>query len=106
MENLEYVIKRIREEVARAGSQVALSQEWGLAQTYISDILLGNRPPSDRVLGYLGLRVMAVPMPDQVLINTVDVDSAYTTLTEKCEREFLDELVRKLLHEYFLPFEI
>ena len=42
--------------IKRAGGQVALAEQWGVSQTYLSDIVNGRRPPSDMILEKLGLR--------------------------------------------------
>lgn len=50
----------LREAVSRAGSQAAYAEATGLPQSYVSDVLNGNKPASDRLLGLLGLKRVVV----------------------------------------------
>lgn len=50
------VLKMVRSEVERAGSQRALAREWGISVAYLSDVLRGNRHPGPSICGPLGLK--------------------------------------------------
>ncbi len=53
---IEEVRKALKVACAASGSQARWSHDNGLSQTYVSDVILGKRPPSDKVLNALGLR--------------------------------------------------
>lgn len=59
----EAIKKRVRAEVARAGSMAALAREWGVSSAHIHDILSGKRGPGPAILEPLGLEKV-VPEPD------------------------------------------
>jgi len=46
---------RLRRCVTLAGSQRALADKIGVSAPYLSDVLLGRRPPGPTILAYLGL---------------------------------------------------
>ena len=50
----------LRRAVEEAGSQARFAEGVSLPQSYISDVLNGNRPPSDRLLSALGLKRVVV----------------------------------------------
>ena len=41
---------------ADAGSQRALAREFGVSETYISDVIIGSHAPGPKILGPLNLR--------------------------------------------------
>lgn len=45
----------VREHVAKSGGVRALSREWGVSASLISDTATGVRPPSPKILGILGI---------------------------------------------------
>ena len=45
----------VREHIAKAGGVRSLSRDWGVSAGLISDTALGNRPPSPKILGILGI---------------------------------------------------
>ena len=49
------VIRLLRREVQRQGSQLALAHHMGASPAYVSDVLRGDRKPGKLVLRYLGL---------------------------------------------------
>lgn len=56
MLTLPEVLARLREACAAAGGQNRWARENGLQYQYVSNVLHGRKPPSDRVLKPLGLR--------------------------------------------------
>jgi hypothetical protein len=52
---LSEVIHLLRLRCAQAGSQAAWAREHGLAQTYVNEVLRGNRNPGEKLLHALGL---------------------------------------------------
>lgn len=50
----------LREAVIKAGSQTAYAEATGLPQSYVSDVLNGHKPASERLLGILGLKRVVV----------------------------------------------
>jgi transcriptional regulator with XRE-family HTH domain len=53
--NEDAVIKRLREKVKELGTQDALAGAIGVTPMYISLVIRGKRPPSQKILDYLGL---------------------------------------------------
>jgi hypothetical protein len=49
------VYTEIRKRVSAAGSQKALSEDWGISQSYLSDVLNFHRQPGHGILRPLGL---------------------------------------------------
>lgn len=54
------VMARLRAAVAAAGSQKAYAEQIGVSQTYLSDVLTGNRAPGEKILTSLGLEAVAM----------------------------------------------
>lgn len=54
------VLDRLRAVVTAAGSQKAYAEQIGVSQTYLSDVLTGNRAPGEKIL--VALRLEAVLM--------------------------------------------
>lgn len=52
------VMDRLRAAVAAAGSQRAYAEQIGVSQTYLSDVLTGNRTPGEKILTALGLEAV------------------------------------------------
>lgn len=52
------VMERLRVAVAAAGSQKAYAERIGVSQTYLSDVLIGNRTPGQKILDALGLEAL------------------------------------------------
>lgn len=52
------VLDRLRAAVAVAGSQKAYAERIGVSQTYLSDVLTGNRAPGEKILTALGLEAV------------------------------------------------
>lgn len=52
------VIDRLRAAVAAAGSQKAYAERIGVSQTYLSDVLTGNRSPGEKILAALSLEAI------------------------------------------------
>lgn len=50
----------LREAVLKAGSQAAYAEANGFPQSYVSDVLNGHKPASERLLGILGLKRVVV----------------------------------------------
>jgi DNA-binding transcriptional regulator YdaS (Cro superfamily) len=50
------VIRLIRTRVKAAGSQRALTREWGISPAHMSDVLSGRRGPGPKILDRLNLR--------------------------------------------------
>jgi len=58
------VVRLLREEVERAGGQVAWSKKTGVNRTNLNRILKGERPPSKAILDALKLRVVVYILQD------------------------------------------
>lgn len=54
------MFSRLNRAVNSAGSQKALAEQLGVSPAYLSAVLNAKKPPSDRVLSHIGLRVQAV----------------------------------------------
>lgn len=54
------VVKRLRAEVVKAGSQTRASENLGVGLTYINDTLAGRKPPGKAILDALGLERVEV----------------------------------------------
>jgi hypothetical protein len=54
------VMKLIKADVARLGSQTALAKEIGMNAMYLSDIIRGQRQPGPKLLAYYNLRASRV----------------------------------------------
>ena len=52
------VMDRLRAAVAAAGSQKAYAEQIGVSQTYLSDVLTGNRAPGEKILTALSLEAV------------------------------------------------
>ena len=52
----EQVREKLRRKASIMGSQKALAEDLGVSSAFISDILLGKRQPTGKVLECLGLR--------------------------------------------------
>ena len=50
------VIRLLRSEIARAGSQTAWAEKAGVERTYLNAVLSGRKPPGGKVITALGLR--------------------------------------------------
>lgn len=50
----------LREAVMAAGSQTAYAELTGIPQSYLSDVLNGHKPASERLLTLLGLKRVVV----------------------------------------------
>jgi DNA-binding phage protein len=61
------IVQLLWTEVQKAGSQTAWAEKNGLDRTHVSKFLHGARPPSDSIVGALGLR-KAVARHDQLRI--------------------------------------
>lgn len=61
------VLDRLRAAVVAAGSQKAYADYIGVSQTYLSDVLTGNRAPGEKILTALNLK--AVIMYQEKLIG-------------------------------------
>lgn len=53
-------INELTAAIERSGTQTKFASESGLPQSYISAVLRGERPPSDRLLTVLGLKRIVV----------------------------------------------
>lgn len=51
------VIETLRQMAAELGSQKDLATQLGIAPSYLSDVMAGNREPGDKILSQLGLAV-------------------------------------------------
>lgn len=49
-------VSLLREQVQRRSSLRALAREWKCSAPYVSDVLLGKRPPGPKILKRLGLK--------------------------------------------------
>lgn len=49
------VIELLKAEAEKAGTQKALAKAMGVSASFLSDIILGKRDPTGKVLDYLGL---------------------------------------------------
>lgn len=49
------VIKLIRSEAAKHGTQKALADHLGISDAYLSDVLNGRKDPGEAILGPLGV---------------------------------------------------
>lgn len=54
--SLSDVRKLLEQEVAQAGSGMALAEKWGVSQSLISRVLSGKEPPGPTLLRRLRLR--------------------------------------------------
>lgn len=54
------VMDRLRAAVAAAGSQKAYADSIGVSQSYLSDVLVGNRAPGEKILTALGLEAVTM----------------------------------------------
>ena len=61
---------RLREACAAAGSQQAFAAQAGVTASYVSDVLLGRREPTDAVLAPLGLERVVSYQPSARLFWT------------------------------------
>ena len=52
------VMDRLRAAVAAAGSQKAYAEQIGVSQSYLSDVLVGNRSPGEKILAALNLEAV------------------------------------------------
>lgn len=52
------VLDRLRAAVMAAGSQKAYAEQIGVSQTYLSDVLTGNRAPGEKILMALNLEAI------------------------------------------------
>lgn len=52
------VLDRLRAAVLAAGSQKAYAEHIGVSQTYLSDVLTGNRAPGEKILTALNLEAI------------------------------------------------
>ena len=52
------VMDRLRAAVAAAGSQKAYAEQIGVSQSYLSDVLVGNRTPGEKILVALNLEAV------------------------------------------------
>lgn len=57
-------VEALKRAVEDAGSQNALARKIGVSQAYLSQVLSGARPPSDTLLGALGLKRVVVRQQD------------------------------------------
>lgn len=53
-------ISELRQAIERAGTQTKFAETSGLPQSYISEVLRGTRPPSEKLLAVLGLARVVV----------------------------------------------
>lgn len=54
------VLDRLRAAVQAAGSQRAYAEQIGVSQTYLSDVLTGNRAPGEKILNALSLEAVVM----------------------------------------------
>lgn len=54
------VMDRLRTAVQAAGSQKAYAEKIGVSQSYLSDVLIGNRSPGEKILIVLGLEAVVM----------------------------------------------
>lgn len=59
------VLDRLRAVVAAAGSQKAYADRIGVSQSYLSDVLIGNRAPGEKILTALGLEAVIMYQKSQ-----------------------------------------
>ncbi len=52
--------EELREAIAADGSAAAAARRLGCSTSYVLDVRHGRRPPSDRILGALGLESIIV----------------------------------------------
>ena len=64
-------IKALNQAVEEAGSQNALARQIGLPQAYLSQVLSGTRPASEKLLTALGLKRIVVRQEDAPRLLTV-----------------------------------
>lgn len=55
-------LTELRAAIERAGTQTKFAECADLPQSYISAVLREERPPSDKLLEFLGLRRVIVPI--------------------------------------------
>jgi len=62
MQTVEDPVEEIRAHIASefSGNQGNFAKSTGFSGAYISDVLSGKRPPSERLLGVLGLARVVV----------------------------------------------
>lgn len=53
-------VEALKKAIEEAGSQNALARRIGLPQAYLSQVLSGSRPPSEKLLTGLGLRRVVI----------------------------------------------
>jgi hypothetical protein len=51
------VVRLLAAAVDKEGSQSALSRKWKMTQTYISQVLMGNKRPGQKICRRLGVTV-------------------------------------------------
>lgn len=61
----EEAIGLLRQAIELAGSQSRFAEKNDIPQSYVSDVLNGNRRPSDRILACIGLRRALVQIEAQ-----------------------------------------
>lgn len=54
------VMDRLRAAVTAAGSQKAYAEQIGVSQSYLSDVLIGNRAPGEKILTALDLEAVVM----------------------------------------------
>lgn len=59
------MLSLIRKEVGRAGGIRALSREWEINPSYLSDVLRGRRDPGPAMTRHFGLKVKRVFVRDE-----------------------------------------
>lgn len=56
----DQVVARLRAIVKTRGAQSRLAAEIGISRSYMSDVVKGTRPPTGKILDYLGLTSQTV----------------------------------------------
>ena len=55
----DQVVTRLR-AIAKTGTQSSLAAEIGISRSFMSEVINGTRPPTGRILDYLGLQSRTV----------------------------------------------
>ena len=74
----EQIRDMLRQECIAAGSQLAFATRNGIGQSYVSEVLIGHRPPGGQILAALGL--------ERVIRYRVAKDRAHGETSDARER--------------------
>lgn len=56
----DQVLARLRAIVKTRRTQASLAEEIGISRSFLNEVIKGSRPPTGKILDYLGLRAETV----------------------------------------------